>query len=177
MISPVMLYYFFHKIDHIPVQLRKWQSNTNLFCISKVSFLKYGPGFVAPCAGFLRWSLLLSFIVAFYAQSISAQAAQSWHMTPLLLRISALSLLPILSMLRLQTEPEQIVHMGRCQTFHRIRRAVIDLDLAVILQNHPTWENHMIAEAPANLIVCLRCQQRLPCSCRSPCGDPPDPAA
>ncbi|MNI02680.1 hypothetical protein D3C73_555660 [compost metagenome] len=83
-------------------------------------------------------------------------------MAPLLLRISALSLLPILSMLRLQTEPEQIVHMGRCQTFHRIRRAVIDLDLAVILQNHPSRKNHMIAEAPANLIVCLRCQQRLP---------------
>ncbi|MNG38097.1 hypothetical protein D3C84_1256570 [compost metagenome] len=58
-------------------------------------------------------------------------------MAPLLLRISALSLLPILSMLRLQTEPEQIVHMGRCQTLHRIRSAVIDLDLPVILQNHP----------------------------------------
>lgn len=155
-----MLYYSFHKVDIFLFSFGSGRVILTFSASAKFPF-KIRPRFCSPCTGFLRWSLLLSCIVAFYAQS-PRKPLQSWHMALLLLRISALSLLPILSMLRLQTEPEYIVHMGRCQTFHRIRRAVIDLDLAVFLQNHPSRKNHMIAESPANLIVCLRYQQGLP---------------
>src|SRR5450756_479361 len=61
---------------------------------------------------------------------------------------------------RWQTERQQIVHLGRSQAHHGIGRTIVELDLAVILQNGSARKDGVVSEAAGHLIGRLGGKQR-----------------